>query len=336
MPGTQLSLFDMNFTVSKEKVTENKALDTKVLSLDTEKLTLDTKIDQSYTNILKEKSEPKIEKATRAVELTTQQQKFLDENKIMENENLSRLILKYSGGLEVELKRMNKVETFYINTVGGKEFTWDKKTQVLPWDKISYYKNDFEINTIQKQKLREVKEEYKGKIKQIIHRHGDENILVEVEGKLLDIISNGWVLEFTETTHVDCAKDEVLEDFQEKQDVGKMVKVGDLVQATIGKSLVEGTIVSEYGLGSESLNISFKRNGTIFSTAIPRAHVRAVLGKAKCIFWKYDDELGIAYFCPKCEKFLCSNETKCECGQEIDWRNKVHSEEKIKWSYMPT
>lgn len=58
---------------------------------------------------------------------------------------------------------------------------------------------------------------------------------------------------------------------------GDKVKVGDYVQATIGKSLVEGTIIHEYGLGNSILNIDFLRNGVMFRTAIPRSHVKAIL-----------------------------------------------------------
>lgn len=58
---------------------------------------------------------------------------------------------------------------------------------------------------------------------------------------------------------------------------GDKVKVGDHVRATIGKSLVEGIIVSEYGMGCEILNIDFIRNGTKFRTAIGRKAVKAIL-----------------------------------------------------------
>ncbi|EQB4335446.1 hypothetical protein ACYJ2V_001133 [Clostridium botulinum] len=51
----------------------------------------------------------------------------------------------------------------------------------------------------------------------------------------------------------------------------------------------------------------------------------------KNILWKYDKELGIAYFCPHCKKFLCS-EQKCECGQEIDWDGQDEYKGKVKWS----
>ncbi|MDF2609065.1 MAG: hypothetical protein K0R92_539 [Lachnospiraceae bacterium] len=40
-----------------------------------------------------------------------------------------------------------------------------------------------------------------------------------------------------------------------------------------------------------------------------------MIGKAA--LWKYDGELGIAYFCPDCKRFVCSD-GKCDCGTEID------------------
>lgn len=53
----------------------------------------------------------------------------------------------------------------------------------------------------------------------------------------------------------------------------------------------------------------------------------------KNILWKYDSELGIAYFCPNCKKFLCdSSKKKCECGQEINWVKKDEYKGPVKWS----
>lgn len=111
--------------------------------------------------------------------------------------------------------------------------------------------------------------------------------------------------------------------------IGGKVKAGDLVQARIGKSIVEGTITNAYGLGNAILNISFKRNGTIFATAIPRSHVKAILGKGKCVFWQYTED-RIIYFCPRCKKILNHNQQKCECGEEINWSIKANYEGKIK------
>lgn len=53
---------------------------------------------------------------------------------------------------------------------------------------------------------------------------------------------------------------------------------------------------------------------------------------AKNILCKYDTELGWAYFCPNCKKFLCSQVSKCDCGQEINWSNPIQYKGKVKWS----
>lgn len=37
----------------------------------------------------------------------------------------------------------------------------------------------------------------------------------------------------------------------------------------------------------------------------------------KAALWRYDKELGIAFFCPGCKRFMCFS-GKCECGSEID------------------
>lgn len=37
----------------------------------------------------------------------------------------------------------------------------------------------------------------------------------------------------------------------------------------------------------------------------------------KAALWKYDKELGFAFFCPDCKKFACKS-GKCECGTWID------------------
>ena len=55
------------------------------------------------------------------------------------------------------------------------------------------------------------------------------------------------------------------------------------------------------------------------------------IDKIKNILWKYDSELGIAYFCPECKKFLCSEVQVCECGQEISWENPKKYKGKVKW-----
>ena len=61
--------------------------------------------------------------------------------------------------------------------------------------------------------------------------------------------------------------------------------------------------------------------------------ISGVSSMVKSILWKYDSELGWAYFCPKCKLFLCSGKGPCKsCGQEIDWKNQVEYKGRVKWS----
>lgn len=39
------------------------------------------------------------------------------------------------------------------------------------------------------------------------------------------------------------------------------------------------------------------------------------------VLWKYDGELGIAYFCPHCKVFQCTGKGNCtKCKGKIDWK----------------
>ena len=37
----------------------------------------------------------------------------------------------------------------------------------------------------------------------------------------------------------------------------------------------------------------------------------------KAALWKYNNELGIAYICPNCHRFVCSSDY-CDCGTLIN------------------
>ncbi|URZ15311.1 hypothetical protein [Clostridium felsineum] len=220
-----------------------------------------------------------VKKELPKVEVMDKQQKVIKAYKSAES--TSRIVKGFSGDLRVEIKDNRGHKTLYFNKDGLMEFEYLKKVSVFPKDRILFYKDNFFINTIQQQRLQEVKEKYKEKIKRVIHRHGDENIFIELGDKLLDIIANGWVLEFKETLHVDCMEDEVLEDFTVKKDIGSLVKVGDQVKAKINGRIANGTITREYGLCNEILNISFvKEDGVRACTAIPRFTVEAILKAA--------------------------------------------------------
>ena len=47
--------------------------------------------------------------------------------------------------------------------------------------------------------------------------------------------------------------------------------------------------------------------------------------------WKEDKELGIAYFCPKCKTFICTDYCY-KCKEKIDTDNAEKSTDRIKWS----
>ena len=50
------------------------------------------------------------------------------------------------------------------------------------------------------------------------------------------------------------------------------------------------------------------------------------------ILWKYDKELGIAYFCPHCKTFHCMGHGPCtECHGEIDWSKSQKYEGRVRW-----
>lgn len=49
------------------------------------------------------------------------------------------------------------------------------------------------------------------------------------------------------------------------------------------------------------------------------------------ILWKYDKDLGWAYFCPNCKTFVCSGEICDKCGYELNWDNKIEYKGKVKW-----
>lgn len=247
----QLSIWDINITESKEKVTENTACVTEFIN----KVT--TTANDKTINPLKP---------------TEEQQKFLDQNKTMENENLSRIIKYSGGGLGIEVNAEEGVRTIYLNRAGEQEFIKDKRLAVLPMDKILYYKEDLQPNSLQEEKLREIKTKYNGA--KIVKRKGDLNILVEVPRKVISINPVGWVLEFYEVQAVyedsEVIKDNVAEDLQHIQ---QGVKLGDFVQAMYGKEVIEGKIIREYGLGNEILNIIFDNK----HTAIGRSHVLKIL-----------------------------------------------------------
>lgn len=257
----QVSFFDLN-----ENDTKNKSMANKEAVLDNSK-------DIMAKDIINKNVEAKIDKVQKAIRPTKGQQKFLDYTKVIDNDNLSRIILYAGGGLGIEFKDKNGFMTLYLNSLGDKEFSVFNKIPVLPGDKIFYYKFKYELNYFQLQSLEKVRKKFKN-IKRIIHRHGDENILVEIPGKILDINSRGLVLEFNEITHIDCEYDEILCDF-DKLALVKNILPGDYIKALIGKSTVNALVID---IDDDIVYIDFWKNDTIFRAPI---HKKCVVSRGE-------------------------------------------------------
>lgn len=173
---------------------------------------------------------------------------------------------------------------YCISKKGELDCCFQKRSPVLPMDKIIYHNADEIKNTsIQTDKLHELLCNARENIKRVIKRNGDLNILVEMMDKVVSIMPNGWVLDFANITEVTCSQDEIFlipeklsspkqVDIQKLQ---KMIKVGDKVEAWYGKELITGEIVHAYGLDKEILNINFDNNTK--QTAIGRQAVIKII-----------------------------------------------------------
>jgi hypothetical protein len=272
----QLSIFDMKITEKPKKVTvvAEKITKTEVLS----------------TEILSEVTPIENEKVASPLKPTKKQQQFLNKNKFMENGNLSRIIIHSKGSITVEIKESDTFTSHYINTEGKEEFSYSKKSPVLPGDKIFYYNPSLEnisLTKIQTDKLQKLLCKQRESINRVIHRKGDENILIELTDKIISITPIGWELPFESISTIDCVEDEIymipekVAQKQEKEDleeIQKKVKAGDYVQALHNKETIEGRITREYGLGNEILNIIFANETK--HTAIGRKTVKKILKSA--------------------------------------------------------
>nr|WP_315022933.1 hypothetical protein [uncultured Aminipila sp.] len=50
------------------------------------------------------------------------------------------------------------------------------------------------------------------------------------------------------------------------------------------------------------------------------------------VLWKYDKELGWAYFCPHCKTLIMMEEDTCpHCGGSTDWSRTQQYTGKVKW-----
>ncbi|KGK88019.1 hypothetical protein [Clostridium sp. HMP27] len=259
----QLTLWDMEIT---KKPTPFTKIDEKI-----------TEMDSSFTEILKEDMQSKNEKPIRCLELTDMQRIFLKENKVMENDNLSKVVLYCGGGLGIEVKEDYGFKTLYINRFGIEEFKVDNKMPILPMDKIIYYKEECITNNIQEEQLRKLREQKN--IQNIIRRKGDGNIIIELQTKIISINSKGWILEFNGVQSLyDKSEIEKQENQENIEEVRKKVKEGDIVEAYYGETIITGRICRVYGPDNVTLNIIFDNEKK--HTAICRLCIKRLIKSA--------------------------------------------------------
>lgn len=238
-----------------------------------------TKITDSYTetgdlysklsiNIVYEE----IEKPLNLLILTEEQRGFISKNKVLENDNLQRLIHYGGGGIGIEILQEGKLLTQYINKDGKKEFLIEKRSPVLPMDKILYAKEDLSLNEVQQQKLKKL---HKSALK-IIKRFGDENIILKFENKVTMINFIGWVLDFRKIED----KNKTI-DTDQRESFEKNIKVGDKVEFEYRNKRFLGEVYSNYGPANCTLNIIYNYNGKKH-TAINKSSVIRVIQEVKC------------------------------------------------------
>jgi hypothetical protein len=256
----------------------NKILKERCMEIEGQLTLWDIEITKKPTPVTKTE-----EKFTKREVLVTKKANLFTENqekvieKYKENPGLHRIIQHCGGGIGIELLLGTEYKTIYVNREGKEEFEYNKKSSVLPMDKIIFYKKLLTTNAIQEEKLKILKETLK--IKEVIRRKGDENILVVVEGKVISIIPKGWVLEFHDIQALYDEDEVEREDpSQDIEEIRRKIKVGDIVQAWYGKRIITGEICRVYGPGNVTLNIIFD-NGTKH-TAICRSCVRSLIKSA--------------------------------------------------------
>lgn len=251
----QLSLWDIGITENKEPFTKS---DVNIPKTDEKITEIEEKVTKVLTNVPIVQNDNNIDK----LKITPEQQEFINKNKVMENENLSRLIKQCCGYLAIEISYEDSYVTTYINTMGIKEFESPKKVQVLPMDKILYYKSlNFKANDTQEEKLNQIRT----KALKVIRRKGDENIIIITEKNVISINSIGWVLEWNGIKVIydedEVEKEEVLQD---EKPLEEELKVGDSVESEYGGEVIQGIISRIYGPGNVTINIIFDGKHSAF------------------------------------------------------------------------
>ncbi len=170
----------------------------------------------------------------------------IDQTKIIAKyktyENLNRIIGYVGGALGIEVKYKDRFETIYVNKKGEEEFVIKKKSSILPWDKVIYFKEDLEINNIQKEKIKKIKG-------QALKRPGDENIIFNQGSKVMSVIENGWVLEYDNIKIAELEKYKKINVNNTNQDLKKTLKLGNIVETEYRNEIIKGKVTHIYNGG---------------------------------------------------------------------------------------
>lgn len=162
---------------------------TKVIKMDNKNIDADNQMNRIDINRVNEKQKEMIEQ-------------------YKNNIDLNRIIIYGCGWLGIELEYKNSFKTIYVNKKGQKEFNIDKKSCVLPMDRILYYRtSNIPVNNIQKEVLKNILE--RSEVKEVIRRKGDENILVELSDEIVSINFIGWQIPFKNVKKLEYTADEI-------------------------------------------------------------------------------------------------------------------------------
>lgn len=238
----QVSLWDIEITKSDKLFTKTKEDITEIIN--------------PITNLSEEDLKCDNEKSEKELIVTDKQQRFLEKNKVMENESLSRITLLCSGSLLVEFIFGENYKTICINKDGVIELSYDKRIAIIPMDKIVYFKNDVIINDIQAKRV----EPFKQAGLKIVKREGDENIMAIAKDKVISINKQGWVLEYRNIQAIYDAS-EIVEIKTEHTD-GE-IKVGDTVEVDFGGNIYKGVATRIYNQG-DTINCIFNNKHSAF------------------------------------------------------------------------
>ena len=249
----QLSIFDINIIEVVEKVTKtNEKITEKPINI---------------TELSSVESENENDKDKRPLKLTFKQDEFLKENQILENENLSRVIIYACGHIGIEYEALEGIETIVYSKGAEEILRRPKEIPIIAIDKIYYSKKDYEINDIQKTRLEKIREDFN--IKHIISRKGDKNLIVIHDNGIIGVNPIGWTMNYENINNIEYTEDEILN--EHGQDEKLELHKGDKVIVKMLTREVNAEVAHIYNNGE---SICF-----IYDNKYTATHISRILGK---------------------------------------------------------